>query len=279
LLTRSGLDWTDKFPTLAALCGTLPVDPATLAGELVGRAGAGATSFQQLQQQLETGQDRQLELVLFDLLELDGTRWASRPLRDRRAALTGVLGRRRGRIRLSRLLRGSPATLLTASCRDGHEGVISKRLAARYRSGRGRDWLKTKCGHRQEFVVLGFTPPGGSRTGLGSLLLGVHDADGWRYAGRVGSGFSDTTLGELTRTLQGLKRARSALGSHPADVPAKAQWVKPQLVVEVKFTEWTGAGRLRHPVFIAMRSDKKAAEIRRELPVHTGRAVRGDPQS
>jgi bifunctional non-homologous end joining protein LigD len=159
--------------------------------------------------------------------------------------------------------------LLAASCRAGYEGVISKRLTAAYRSGRGTDWLKTKCNRRQEFVVLGFTPPGGSREGLGSLLLGVHDGDHWQYAGRVGTGFDDATLRRLRSQLLRLQRQSSALANVPAGLPAGVQWVRPTLVVEVAFTEWTSAGRLRHPVFLGVRTDKRAVDVRRERPAHT----------
>lgn len=165
---------------------------------------------------------------------------------------------------MSEALRGMPAQLLARSCREGFEGVISKRLAAPYRSGRGTDWLKIKCGQRQEFVVLGFTPPSGARQGLGSLLLGVRDANRWRYAGRVGTGFDDAMLRTLTRRLQRIARQRSPLEPVPSDLPAGVRWVRPETVVEVSFTEWTTSGRLRHPVFLGVRSDKAATDVRRE---------------
>jgi bifunctional non-homologous end joining protein LigD len=266
LLTRRGLDWTSRFHPLADLCAALPVSSAAMDGELVVRNEAGITSFQHLQQELDAGHSLELGFVVFDLLELDGVRWASRPLRERRAALRKLLGRRRGRIRLSEVLRGTPDQLLRDSCRAGYEGVISKRLAAPYRSGRGTDWLKTKCGRRQEFVVLGFTPPSGSREGLGSLLLGVREDDGWEYAGRVGTGFDDATLRRLRARLLRAKRQRTVLPAVPAGLPAGVQWVRPELVVEVAFTEWTTAGRLRHPVFLGVRTDKPPLEVRRELP-------------
>ena len=264
LLTRSGLDWTSKFQSLADLCAALPVSTASLDGELVARNAAGITSFQKLQQELDAGHSLELGFVVFDVLELNGTLWRKQPLRARRRALKVLLGRRRGRIRLSEALRGTPNELLARSCREGFEGVISKRLAAPYRSGRGTDWLKIKCGQRQEFVVLGFTPPGGNRVGLGSLLLGVREDAQWRYAGRVGSGFDERMLQALTRRLQRIARQRSSLAAVPKDLPSGIQWVRPEVVVEVSFTEWTTSGRLRHPVFLGIRTDKTAVEVRRE---------------
>lgn len=264
LLTRRGLDWTARFQVLADTCAALPVKRASLDGEVVVRTDSGITSFQHLQEALDTGAGLELGYVVFDVLTLNGMRWAARPLSERRTALRALLGRRRGPIRLSQELRGPPARLLAESCRAGHEGVISKRLAAPYRSGRGTDWLKVKCGHRQEFAILGYTPPSGSREGLGSLLLGVREGSAWRYAGRVGSGFDDATLRALHARLQRLGRRKSVLTEVPTGLPSGVQWVRPELVAEVSFTEWTSAGRLRHPVFVALRTDKPALEIRRE---------------
>lgn len=269
LLTRRGLDWTTKFQLLADACAALPVTSAALDGELVVRNSTGITAFQRLQEELDAGEGLELGYVVFDVLMLNGVRWAARPLAERRLALRALLGRRRGRIRLSQALRGPAAKLLVESCRAGHEGVISKRLSAPYRSGRGTDWLKVKCGHRQEFAVLGYTAPGGSREGLGSLLLGVREGRAWRYAGRVGSGFDDATLRTLHQRLQRLKRQQGALPSIPAGLPSGVQWVRPELVAEVSFTEWTSAGRLRHPVFLGLRTDKPAIEIRREKAART----------
>jgi bifunctional non-homologous end joining protein LigD len=267
LYTRSGLDWTDKFEPIARACAQLPVSTATLDGEAVVRTASGITSFQQLQQELDAGRSLQLGYVVFDVLSMAGVRWATHPLADRRRALHALLGRRRGTIRISEVLKGPASKLLQASCRAGHEGVISKRLTAPYRSGRGTDWVKVKCGHRQEFVVLGYTQPSGSREGLGALLLGVRDGVAWRYAGRVGSGFDDRTLRTLHAKLQRMTRQRSALSSIPAGLPSGVRWVRPEVVVEVSFTEWTAAGHLRHPVFQGVRTDKPASEIRRERAV------------
>lgn len=275
LLTRRGLDWTTRFQLLADACAALPVTSATLDGELVVRDSAGITSFQRLQEALDAGKGLELGYVVFDVLTLNGVRWASRPLSERRLALRTLLGRRRGRIRLSQQLRGPAAQLLAESCRAGHEGVISKRLSAPYRSGRGADWLKVKCGHRQEFVVLGLTPPGGSREGLGSLLLGVREGGAWRYAGRVGSGFDDATLRALRKRLRRFQRQRSVLTSIPGDLPVGVQWVRPELVVEVNFTECTSAGRLRHPVFLGVRSDKLANDVKRERSIRLPSRKRG----
>src|SRR5690606_24139892 len=145
MLTRSGLDWTAKFQSLANACAKLPIRSAVLDGEAVVRNAAGVTSFQGLQQALEAGDHLELGYVVFDVLELDGAPWAAQPLKDRRRALRLLRGRRRGLVRLSEELRGDAGTLLARSCHAGHEGVISKRLTAPYRSGRGSDWVKIKC--------------------------------------------------------------------------------------------------------------------------------------
>jgi bifunctional non-homologous end joining protein LigD len=270
LFTRRGHDWTDRFPHVAERLHRFQVRSATFDGELVSLDASGRSVFGQLQDELDAGVDQDLTLFLFDLLELDGQDLRELPLRTRRSELERVLrasrATTRGVVRLGQRLPGSPGDLLQAACRLGLEGIIGKRLDAGYTSGRHGDWVKIKCGQRQEFVVIGFTPPGGSRIGIGSLLLAVHDKGALHYAGRVGSGFSDATLRSLHRRLDRLKRARSPLSREPSGLPSGVTWVKPNLVVEVSFTEWTADGALRHPVLQGIREDKSAQDVKREKP-------------
>lgn len=273
LLTRNGLDWTIRFPRIAAACAALPRNRLVLDGELVALDARPGGGFQRLQQSLDAGDDRDLVFFAFDLLREDDDATARRPLAERRERLAALLRRRRGAVRLGETLPGTGATLLAAACRIGLEGVISKRLDLPYRSGRSPAWVKVKCGLRQEFVVAGWTPPSGSREGLGALLLAVRDGDDWRYAGRVGSGFSTPMLRGLRQRLAAIERARPPFATPPADLPKEVHWVAPTLVVEVAFSAWTADGRLRHPVFVGERRDKAPQAVRRERAALRPRAA------
>lgn len=268
LFTRRGNDWTARFPDLGKQLARLPVKSATLDGEVVALDASGRSLFSLLQQSLDARRPQDLTFFAFDLLQLDGKDLRSLPLTERHRALTQLLRTARattkGPVRLGQRLTGDGRELLRAACQLGLEGIIAKRIDAPYSSTRGTAWVKVKCGHRQEFVVIGFTPPKGARTGLGSLLLAVHDKGELRYAGRVGSGIPDEGLRKLSERLRRLERPGSPLGLRPTGIPGVAHWVEPQLVVEVSFTEWTTDGRLRHPVFQGVREDKPSNEVRRE---------------
>jgi bifunctional non-homologous end joining protein LigD len=268
LFTRRGNDWTARFPAIARRLARFPVKTATLDGELVALDASGRSAFNQLQQSLDAANDHDLTYFAFDLLYLDGVDLRPLPLVERRKQLERLLRRARvttsGAVRLGQRMTGTASALITAACRLGLEGIIGKRLDAPYASGRNRNWVKVKCGQRQEFVVVGFTPPKNSRVGVGSLLLGVHEKGRLRYAGRVGSGIPDRLLLELLERLKRLEHATTPLASRPAGLPGVAHWVKPVMVVEVSFTEWTGDGLLRHPVFQGIREDKPAKEVHRE---------------
>jgi bifunctional non-homologous end joining protein LigD len=160
---------------------------------------------------------------------------------------------------------GDGAALLAQACRDGWEGLIAKRLGTPYVSARSRDWLKLKCTRAQELVIGGFTAPRGSRTDLGALLVGHFEGDRLRYAGKVGTGFSHTTLRELSEQLAPLVRETSPFEPEKG-IPRAATWVEPELVAQIAFMEWTPDGRLRHPSFLGMRFDKPAREVTREEP-------------
>jgi bifunctional non-homologous end joining protein LigD len=158
---------------------------------------------------------------------------------------------------------GDGAALLADACRDGWEGLIAKRLGTKYVSTRSRDWLKLKCTRGQELVIGGFTAPRGTRTDLGALLVGHYEGEKLRYAGKVGTGFTHETLRELSKRLAPLVRKTSPFEPEKG-IPRDATWVRPQLVAQIAFREWTADGRLRHPAFLGLRFDKSAREVVRE---------------
>jgi bifunctional non-homologous end joining protein LigD len=266
LLTRNRQDWTARYPTVTEAAAALPVKEALLDGEIVALDRAGVSSFQALQQadQLEKG--RALVYVAFDLLFLDGRDLRPLPLVERKARLARLLKARRGRLRYSAHFDVQGQRVYERACRLGLEGIVSKRKSAPYTSGRGAAWLKVKCVARQEMVIGGYTDPEGARTEFGSLLLGVHDRDGRLvYAGRVGTGFDQATLRTLGARLRKLEQRASPFASDGPRPPGRgAHWVKPELVGEVAFTEWTRDGLLRHPAFEGLREDKPAAQVVRE---------------
>lgn len=268
-LTRRGNDWTDKFGKLPEAAVTLPAQSALLDGEIVILLPDGTTSFQALQEVLGRGvkgKDRPVYYV-FDLLYLDGYDLAKVPLIERKKALASLISDQSGLIRYSDHYEGEGRELYDQACRHGLEGVVSKRVNAPYKQGRGADWLKIKCFNRQEFVIGGFTEPEGSRKGLGSILAGVHEDGKLRYAGRVGTGFNTRTLLSLRSRLERLEQSGSPFSNPPTSGEAKnVHWVKPELVAEVNFTSWTRDGMLRHPSFQGLREDKPASEVRAEKP-------------
>ncbi len=267
LFTRSGQDWTDRLPVVARAVAGLAARDATLDGELVALQPDGLSSFPALQAALAAGQDRRLFYTLFDLTHLDGFDLRRCRLADRKVVLTG-LDSWQGLLRYSDHLRGEAGRVRRQACALGLEGVVCKDADAPYRPGRGRAWLKVKCLGREEFVVLGWTCPQGRRTGLGSLQLGFHDEAGTlHYAGGVGTGFTADELDRLASRLAELKSAPPKpllLTEEP--VPADVRWVRPELVAEVQFTAWSGAGRVRHAVYLGLREDKPAAEVVLALP-------------
>ena len=268
LLTRNRQDWTERFPAVADAAAKLPVKEALLDGEIVALDRSGVSSFQALQQGAEETGGWSLAYVAFDLLFLDGRDLRGEPLVERKKALARLLRGRRGRLRYSEHFDAPGPEVHQRACRMHLEGIVSKRKQAPYVAGRGQAWLKVKCVARQEFVIGGYTDPEGARAELGSLLLGVHDRDGRLvYAGRVGTGFTDATLAVLGQRLRKLAQRVSPFSPEGPRPPARgAHWVKPVLVGEVAFTEWTRDGLLRHPAFEGLREDKPAAQVVREAP-------------
>ncbi len=267
--SRSGVDWTGRWPRLERALARLDATSAVLDGEIAVDAGDGRTDFAALQTELGAGRDERLVYHVFDLLHLNGYDLTGVALTERKALLRALLGAARsGPLRYLDDVRGDGAAVLAAACELGLEGVVSKRADARYRPGeRGDSWRKSKCAERQEFVIVGWTPPSGARTGLGALLLAVNEPDGGlRYVGKVGSGLSDRTLRNLAARLASIETATPPVDRGAARAPAGARWVSPRIVAEVSFTEWTRDGHLRHPVFLGLREDRDPAEVLREAP-------------
>ena len=262
LLTRNGNDWTDRLPSVAKAIGQLYVDSAVVDGELVALDKNGISSFPSLQAALSNGRDQDLVFYLFDLLYLDGYDLRKCALRERKDRLKG-LDTWHGGLRFSDHHAGDAARMRQAACKMKLEGIICKKANAPYRSGRGHDWLKVKCSGREELLILGWTEPEGSRTGLGSLHLGYHDPAGnLHYAGGVGSGFSDDTLTMLRDRLAGLGAAPPRrLMVAGEDLERTIHWVRPDLIAEVSFTAWSGSGRVRHAVFLGLREDKAPGDV------------------
>ena len=263
LITRGGLDWTAKFSELAHSLGELPLDSALIDGELVHLEPEGTTSFSGLQDAISSGKTGALNFFAFDLLYRDGWNLTDAALEDRKTALAEIISpQAQGILRYSdhQIDRG-PAFLRQARSFK-LEGIVSKRRTDPYRPGRTRSWLKVKCRNREEFVIIGFTDPDGSREGFGALLVGYYDPQGkLRYAGRVGTGFNAAQLIELRKRLESLVRA-----DPPAPLPKGVSrkgvhWIEPQLVAEVEFADWTADAILRQASFQGLREDKDARDV------------------
>ena len=268
LITRNGLDWSARLPDITRAVARLKPDSLLMDGELVALRPDGLSSFAALQAALANGGERKgLFLYVFDLLHLDGWDLRDCRLADRKAALK-PLDKWRGALRFSDHLEGETPRVRRQACAMGLEGIICKRADAPYRGARTRDWVKVKCQGRDEFIILGWTPPAGSRQGLGSLHLGFHD-DGGRlhYVGGVGTGFTAKELADLRRRLGRLASTAPEgllLAGEPPD-PA-INWVQPELVGEVQYIGWTGFGRLRHATWLGLREDKGPEEVVRDIP-------------
>ncbi len=262
LMTRNGLDWTLKFPALARALAALPVASALIDGELVALAADGTTSFGELQDRIACGDTSGLVFFAFDLLYRDGYDLTGAALEDRKAALAHIVRPEAGgMVRYSDHQEGRGPDFFRHACRYGLEGTIAKRGDRPYRPGRGADWRKIKCHKSDEFVVIGFTEPSGMRRGFGALILGYYDREGrLRYAGRVGTGFSDAQLGDLRPRLDALACPEPP-AALPKGVSAKGvHWAAPRLVAAVRYAGWTADAMLRHPVFQGLREDKSAKE-------------------
>jgi bifunctional non-homologous end joining protein LigD len=239
-------------------------------GEIVAFDDNGNTSFAALQPRIHvTDPDRaratgvRVYYYLFDLLYFADQDTTALPLRERKALLRDAFDFE-DPLRLSTHRNTEGEKYFEEACRSGWEGVIAKRAAAPYRHGRSPDWLKFKCALGQEFVIGGFTDPQGARHGFGALLLGYHEDGELKYAGKVGTGFDEKLLASLHADLREREVRHSPFGG-PVKEPG-VHWVRPDLVAQIGFSEWTRDGRLRHPRFAGLREDKKAADVVRERP-------------
>jgi bifunctional non-homologous end joining protein LigD len=277
LVTRNGNEWTDKLAPLQKEIRRMKLPDGWYDGEIVVHDENGKPNFNLLQLAFDGSNSAQIVYFLFDVPYHKGYDLRDVRLDARRQLLQDVLAARPSdTVRFSTEFGTDPAQLVDAACQIGLEGVIGKRRDSRYVTRRSPEWIKLKCGQRQEFVIGGYTDPHGSRTGIGSLLLGYYDKDGvLRYAGNCGSGFNGTSLRHMRAVLEDIETDENPFP--PRAVPGRANhWVKPQLVAEVSFSEWTATDSIRHPVFQGLRKDKPAKSVVRELPRHMQEAAK-DP--
>jgi bifunctional non-homologous end joining protein LigD len=257
LYSRNGLIVSDNYKPIARALEKVRHD-CVIDGELVAFDAKGISRFQLLQNALRTTTN--LHYCAFDLMFLGGEDLRNLPLVERKEKLQAVLPKDPLLI-YSEHWPEHGKKLFKQAEKLGLEGIMAKRAASRYLSGtRTKDWLKIKTGRRQEAVIAGFTAPRRSRPYFGALVLALRDGNAWRYIGHVGTGFSYATLGDLHGKLSRLRAPTSPFAGRVKD-EAVTTWVKPKLVAEVKFTEWTSAGEMRHPVYLGLREDKRAEDV------------------
>ncbi len=276
--SRNGKSLSELFTPVAKALESLGVKNAIVDGECVAVDAKGRTSFQELRRVIKAEiSDRSLACYLFDLLYLDGYDLRACTLTDRREALRSLLGgdakENASIVRFSEAVAGQGEAVLDQACRLALEGIVSKRADAPYSAGRGTAWIKSKCINRQELVIGGFTEPQSTRHGFGALLTGVYDDAGKLvYSGKVGTGFDHATLSDMAKRMKALEVDTPPFVRPPGRTEApRPHWIKPMLVCEVEFTEWTRDGKLRHPSFMGLRLDKPATEVVREKAVPVSR--------
>ena len=268
LLSRNRIHQEDVYPEVVdGLAEAVAVD-AVVDGEVVAYDDEGRTSFTRLQQRMHVHDEAAsrrspvpVTFVAFDLLWVAGRDVRDLPLRDRKALLARVV-EPGGPIARVDALEGGSEELVERAGDEGWEGLIAKRVESRYQGRRSRDWLKLKVVREQEMVIVGFTPPSGGRVALGALLLGYHDEGRLRYGGKVGTGFTESVLRDLKAQLEAIE-----VDAAPVDDPPRepgARWVRPELVAQVGYGDWSPAGRLRHPRYLGLRDDKDPAAVVRE---------------
>jgi bifunctional non-homologous end joining protein LigD len=266
LYTRNGNDWTAAFPEIVAAVERLGLGDALIDGEAAMVLPDGRTSFQAMQNAGEPSRRGTLVYFVFDLLRLNDENLQTLALQDRKARLKKLVGTKKtGPIRYSEHIEGNGNAFFAEACRAGLEGIVSKRRDKPYRAGRHGEWLKTKCVQRQEFVIGGFTDPEGTRAGIGALLIGYYDGERLAFSGKVGTGFTHKSALDVRATLGRIETTSSPfMPPPPGALGRNAHWVKPELVCEVEFTEWTSDGKIRHPSFQGLRKDKDPRQIVRE---------------
>ncbi len=264
LVSRNDLDLLARFPVMEELAEAFSSVPIVVDGEIVSLDAKGRSEFQRLQDYQQS--KPALTYVAFDLLYADGRDLRKTPLEDRKALLERTIADHE-LVLYSKHVAGEGLEFFEAAKKRGLEGIVGKKRASVYQERRSRDWVKIKAQLESEFVVGGWTEPRGSRKGFGALLIGAHYNGAFRYVGSVGTGFTHKTLAALHARLQRLERKTSPFDT-PVDVAEPAHWVKPELVVQVRFTEWTRDLLLRHPAYLGERFDKPAKAVALELPAH-----------
>ena len=266
LLTRTGLDWTHRMKTIAALVAALPVERATLDGEVVVVAENGMTSFADLQAAFQEGMRKPLTYFVFDLLHLNGHSTLELKLVKRKKMLEKLMEGTGEYLRFGEHIETDGEAVFEKACEMHLEGIISKRASSKYSSGRSGDWLKVKCVHEQEFVIGGFTLPSNGMHGVGALLLGYYDGEKLIYAGRTGTGLTQKTHKIIRDQLDELRQKTNLFENVPAEARRGAIWVQPELVAQVNFSTWTADNLVRQAAFKGLREDKPAKDVRREEP-------------
>jgi bifunctional non-homologous end joining protein LigD len=273
LTSRTGRNISSSYPELIEALEAEPATDFAADGEIVAFEGS-RTSFERLQGRMGISDPRLARLTgiavylyLFDLLAFDGNDLTGLPLRERKRALRRALSFH-GPVRYTPHRNEQGEKFFIEACRKGWEGLIAKRADSPYVHSRSNDWLKLKCSFEQELVIGGFTPPKGSRERFGALLVGYNEGDDLRYAGKVGTGFDHATLEMLGDKMDALRQEKTPFTAG-SGLPRDAVWIKPELVGEFGFSEWTRDGKLRHPRYLGLRDDKRASEVVRELPTAT----------
>ena len=264
LFTRAANNWSDRFKALCAAFTTLKASSAVIDGEVVHVAEDGSLSFHGLQNALSTEKLDRLRYYAFDLLHLNGVDLRTRPLTERKALLQDLMAGAPDRLLYSEHFAAPGDEVLSRACALALEGIVSKRANAPYRSGRTDSWLKSKCIKEQELVIGGYTEQAKHAGVLGALLVGYFEGNALRFAGKVGTGFTQVEARALLKKLLEHSVKSSPFASLPRDARRGARFIKPDLVAHVNFSEWTPDGKLRHPSFQGLREDKPAREVVRE---------------
>ncbi|HXL48813.1 MAG TPA: DNA ligase D [Xanthobacteraceae bacterium] len=269
LLTRKGLDWSEKFPNIAAAVAKLPAHSALIDGEVVVEDQNGISSFSELQAALKAGERERFIYYVFDLLHLDGRDLTNLPLIERKAQLARLLARgKAGPVKYSEDFEDEGPAVLRHACQMGLEGIVSKRVDAPYRSGRSESFIKTKCSNAQELVVGGYSPSTVLPRAIGALAVGYYDDGRLVYAGRVGTGYTRALARDLWRRLHPLERASAPFDQIPRAEARRSdiRWVEPKTVIEANLRGWTADGLVRQAAFKGVREDKPPQEVVREKP-------------
>jgi bifunctional non-homologous end joining protein LigD len=269
LLTRNEKDRTSHYPDLTEAILRDETPPLIADGEIVAFAGD-VTSFSRLQGRMQNARPSTVQIAavpvyfyLFDLIWFDGYDLSALPLLARKSLLRGASAFE-DPIRFSEHLDEDGESAFSAACEKGWEGLVAKRAASPYAHARSKDWLKFKCSNEQEFIVIGWTEPQGARSGLGALLVGYYEDGDLRFGGKVGTGFRERELTMLSGRLRRLERSTSPLRDTKGIALKGVHWVRPELVAQVGFAEWTPDGKLRQPRYLGLRDDKSPAQIVRE---------------